>query len=132
MMGRAARHRTGRVILYADDVTGSMRRAIEETDRRRAKQLEYNEKMGITPVSISKSLDSLNVFTTDPLEEELFTDEEMKDMSPDARGLLVDSLRREMDEAASALDFERAAWLRDRIEALEGKRAARKGRKGRR
>ncbi len=128
MMGRAARHRTGRVILYADAVTGSMKRAIDETDRRRQRQLDYNQAHGITPRSIQKPLEALEVFALDPFEEEMLTAADANMLPPDAKGLLIESLEREMNEAAAALEFERAAYIRDRIEKLGGKkkRSARK------
>jgi excinuclease ABC subunit B len=132
-MGRAARNLTGRVILYADTETGSMKRAIEETRRRREVQLAYNERMGITPQSISKPIDSLSVFALDPFEEDLFDAAEAAKMPEDARELLADTLRREMDAAAEVLDFEKAAYLRDKIETLTGrKRGKKSGRKSRR
>ncbi len=118
-MGRAARHKTGRVILYADTVTGSMKRAVDETTRRRDTQLAYNEKMGITPETIVKSLDFYDIFELDPFEKELFSAAEAKAMPKEARLLLVETLTKEMDAAAEVLDFERAAYLRDRIKALK-------------
>jgi excinuclease ABC subunit B len=118
-MGRAARNVEGIVILYADVVTPSMQRAIDETDRRRAKQEEYNREHGITPETIVRSLDDVlgSVYERDYLtvprtapEEEPLT---LADISRRVR-----ELEKEMFAAAAALEFERAAELRDRIRAL--------------
>ncbi|RMH55081.1 MAG: excinuclease ABC subunit UvrB [Candidatus Hydrogenedentota bacterium] len=141
MMGRAARHRTGRVILYADSVTGSMRRAIKETRRRREKQLAYNEAHGITPQSIVKPLESLEVFAPDPFEREVLEEIDAEEIPPELRERVLEEMEREMEAAADALDFERAAYLRDRIEAMGGgtrkngwkgpkRRGGRRGKKG--
>lgn len=108
-IGRAARHIDGKVILYADKITGSMERAINETDRRRDIQHEYNVKMGITPTSIQKAIrDSLQ--TT-------FVAEEGEDESLDERQLFqsLSLLENDMRKAATALDFELAAGLRDQL-----------------
>ena len=118
-IGRAARNIEGRVILYADVMTPSLTRAIEETDRRRNKQLAYNEEHGITPQTIIKSLDEISgsIFERDYLGvPEL--DETGAPMSLEEITAEIKRLEPEMFEAASNLDFEKAAEIRDRIAAL--------------
>jgi len=118
--GRAARHVNGEVLMYADRVTGSMREAITETERRRAAQAEYNRANGITPESIRKSIRELLETVS---ERDYYTVEIPKVAEPvweDPKALAAEiaSLEAAMREAAKRLDFERAAELRDRIKAL--------------
>ncbi|MEE9257027.1 MAG: excinuclease ABC subunit UvrB [bacterium] len=121
--GRAARHVDGRVIMYADRVTDSMKRAIAEMDRRRRIQIAYNEEHGITPRSISRRMDELleSVWEHDYVdiaggvaEEEALYGEMTEDEIED-----LETLRAQMREAAQKLEFERAAEIRDRILAIE-------------
>ena len=122
--GRAARHINGRVMMYADVVTKSMRQAIDETNRRRAKQVAYNEQHGITPTSITKAIDASLVEMYSPewavvpeigddkaADEEFIPAHELPDR--------ITALRRQMMDAAENLDYERAADLRDQIKKLE-------------
>jgi excinuclease ABC subunit B len=121
--GRAARHINGRVIMYADVVTKSMEQAIGETNRRRAKQVTYNEQHGITPTSIIKAIDASLVemyspewavvpeIGDDKHEEEFIPAHELPDR--------ITALRHQMMDAAEKLDYERAADLRDQIKKLE-------------
>jgi excinuclease ABC subunit B len=144
-MGRAARNVSGRVILYADEVTESMRRAIEETNRRRQIQLRYNEEHGITPQTIQKPIRDLIELEQvaegspryTPRPGELLTAEEMVRLveeqgatvpwdvarllllSPEELQATVDRLEREMRRAAANLEFEKAAKLRDQIAELK-------------
>ena len=121
-IGRAARNVNGMVIMYADAITDSMRRAIDETNRRREIQRRYNEENGITPETIRKQLGSplVEVFEADYATVPLAPPDEIDHV--DARDLprLIGELRQAMREAAEALDFERAAELRDKLRALEG------------
>jgi len=123
-MGRAARNVHGKAILYADTTTDSMRAAIAETSRRRAKQLRYNEDNGITPESIVKPVDMAlaGVVLADyiPVPTEVEADEPR---SLDELEELVVNLEKQMREAAKEFEFERAAELRDRIKALRNKAA---------
>ncbi|MFO7683014.1 MAG: helicase-related protein, partial [Chloroflexota bacterium] len=115
-IGRAARHVEGTVIMYADRVTDSMRRAIDETNRRREKQVTYNTAHGITPQTISKQIGELEwtKAATEPVEvAESATAYETGDIF-----LRLDQLETEMKTAALALEFECAAGLRDQIQAL--------------
>jgi excinuclease ABC subunit B len=124
-IGRAARNINGRAVLYADVMTGSMRHAIEETDRRRRIQLAYNEEHGITPQSIIKPIDMSLVaiaeadYVTVPIEE----DDAASDagLSPEEAGRLMVELEERMREAARKFQFEAAAGLRDRIKALRSR-----------
>jgi excinuclease ABC subunit B len=118
--GRAARNVNGEVIMYADTVTGSMREAIAETERRRLVQAEYNREHGITPESIRKSIRELleTVPERDYYTVEVPAQAEVQWESPAALAAHVGELERAMKEAAKRLDFERAAELRDRIKAL--------------
>ena len=123
--GRAARNVDGRVLLYADQTTDSMRRALDETARRRSRQLEYNEKHGITPKTVRKALQSALAEITsraaalDGVDLAAVAEDlarygtEPKDLEKEIR-----RLEREMRAAAKELEFERAAGLRDRIGAL--------------
>jgi excinuclease ABC subunit B len=116
VMGRAARHVRGKVIMYADNVTGSMRRAIAEVDRRREVQLAYNREHGIKPQSIVKPIrERLVDSEVAATHASLVTDEEIEAMPPTERQKLVDDLELKMTEAARDLDFEQAADLRDQI-----------------
>jgi excinuclease ABC subunit B len=120
-IGRCARHISGRAILYADTMTGSMKQAIDETNRRRAKQLAYNEVHHITPQSIVKSVDMklaaiveadyITVPTDDVLPEKIHSEGELRQV--------IAQLEVQMREAAKKFEFERAAGLRDRIRALQ-------------
>ena len=124
-IGRAARNLNGKVIMYADTITPSMRTAMDETDRRRAKQVAYNEANGITPATIIKAIDASLVEMYSPEwavvpeidepkkseKDELIPAHELADR--------ISALRREMMEAAEKLDYERAASLRDQIKRLE-------------
>ena len=110
-MGRAARNLHGKAILYADHTTESMRQAISETNRRRAKQTRYNEDNGITPESIVRPVDTVPAELPD------------EDVSPDQLQELTRSLENQMREAAKQFDFEKAAQIRDRIKALKEKAA---------
>lgn len=115
-IGRAARNADGQVIMYADEVTPSMERAINETNRRRQIQMKYNKEHGITPKTIIKDVrDILEITTHDDGEE---TDE--KFMTKKEKQLLIDKLTKEMKAAAKMLEFEYAAYLRDKIEKLRG------------
>jgi len=118
--GRAARHVNGEVIMYADRVTGSMKEAIAETERRRVAQAEYNAAHGITPESIRKSIRELlqTVPERDYYTVEVPTAAEPEWESPAALAAEIAALETTMKEAAKRLDFERAAELRDRIKAL--------------
>jgi excinuclease ABC subunit B len=123
--GRAARHVNGRVIMYADTVTESMRMAIAETDRRRLLQEAYNQEHGITPASIVKAIDDplMSIYqrdySTPVVAEEVEPFESFSTQQElDAR---VADLQAEMRQAAANLDFERAATLRDRIKTLKGR-----------
>jgi excinuclease ABC subunit B len=121
-IGRAARHLEGRVILYADTITGSMRRALDETDRRREVQRRYNEAHGITPQSVKRNIADLGMaaveadWSTVPLAAE-----EGADYRAEELPAMLASLEAEMHAAAEGLDFEKAAGLRDRILALKGR-----------
>ena len=115
-MGRAARNVDGRVILYADKVTDSMARAMEETRRRRAKQIAYNEAHGITPQSIAKKLQDVIQATQ---VAEATVNYRLDRESRDEALQMAKALRQEMLEAAKLLQFERAAELRDAIAELE-------------
>jgi excinuclease ABC subunit B len=120
-IGRCARHIEGRAILYADRITGSMAQAMEETSRRRAKQVAYNDANHITPMSIIKSVDMKLAaiveadYVTVPMEE--FTDADIT--SETKLGEVLAQLEIQMREAAKKFEFERAAALRDRIRALK-------------
>ena len=122
-MGRAARHLSGKAILYADKITDSMKRAIGETDRRRAIQQRYNIENNITPESIVKPIDMTLVaiaeadylpVPVDPVEE-IVTDD------PGKMAEAIEKLESEMREAAKKFEFERAAQLRDKARALRAK-----------
>ena len=112
IIGRAARHTDGKVILYADAMTGSMRAAIRETDRRRNIQEQHNHEHGITPKKIEKAI-------RDSLREEKKDDTELLPEGPAKE--IIKELEREMKKAARAMDFERAAILRDRIKRYNSK-----------
>jgi excinuclease ABC subunit B len=120
--GRAARNLEGHVIMYADRETGSMRRAIEETSRRREKQLEYNAEHGITPRSIEKSIDDILLSTAVADAMGNRAQDPGESLAETLAGLesdeMVQVLTREMRKAAEALEFERAASIRDKIEEL--------------
>ncbi|HUU26247.1 MAG TPA: excinuclease ABC subunit UvrB [archaeon] len=138
-MGRAARNISGKVIMYADQITGSMRRAIDETNRRRNLQLAYNEAHGIEPRSIRKSQEEV-LRTTSIADRRLREPAWLtadsgrpsyaKEIDLETKIKVIES---EMQEAAKALDFERAALLRDQLfecrARLEGKKTVRKMRK---
>ncbi|WP_339161670.1 excinuclease ABC subunit UvrB [Siminovitchia sp. FSL H7-0308] len=117
-IGRAARNANGHVIMYADNVTDSMKKAISETKRRRAIQEEYNRKHGIIPTTIQKDIRDViraTVAAEDSAEYEYQTEK----LSKNEKEKLIASMEIEMKEAAKALDFERAAQLRDAILELK-------------
>ncbi len=133
--GRAARNVAGRVILYADAVTASMRFAMDETERRREKQTAFNAEQGITPVTIKKDVDTpfdslfaaddsppagrrRNRGTRQESARPAKTQAEAAPLSAEDIGLLIQKLEREMRDAARDLEFEQAAVIRDRIRAL--------------
>jgi excinuclease ABC subunit B len=133
-VGRAARHLNGKAIFYADRITGSMQRCIDETARRRELQTAYNEEHGITPVSVSKSIDQVR-FITRVADARTERDEERgprrrKVAEAEAPGYemvdpetLVAMLEQQMREAATALDFEAAARLRDQLFEVKARMA---------
>ena len=114
-IGRAARNTEGRVIMYADELTDSMEKAIRETNRRREIQQEYNKEHGITPKTIQKSVrDTIKASYIEDIskEYEVKEDEDVKD--------IINKLTDEMLKHASNMEFEKAAELRDKIKELEG------------
>ena len=124
--GRAARNLNGLVIMYADTITGSMRKTIDETNRRRAKQAEYNERNHITPTQVrndrKNSLAAINGAYKEPDEEEniryVAEDPVISKMSPKQLLEAVEAAKKKMEEAAKALDFPAAAKYRDEMYEL--------------
>ncbi|MBI5575011.1 MAG: excinuclease ABC subunit UvrB [Deltaproteobacteria bacterium] len=117
--GRAARNVSGKVILYADKLTDSMREAISETERRREKQRIYNERNGITPETVKKNIAAPIGQICDADYVTVAAQEGWDFSSPEELSKMLRKLRKEMDRAAKKLDFERAAEIRDRLLALE-------------
>jgi excinuclease ABC subunit B len=124
-MGRCARHVEGRAILYADRRTGSMNQAIDETNRRRSKQLEYNKENNITPMSIIKSVDMDLAriveadYVTIPADDTELDTATSKIKNEQQLAEMLQQLETQMREAAKKFEFERAAQLRDRIRTLK-------------
>jgi len=120
-IGRAARNVNGRVILYADSHTGSMKQALEETDRRRARQVAYNEANGITPTSIKKEIRDIlgSIYEADYVTVELAAEGKGEYLPLRDIPKKIEELRRAMASASEALEFEKAAAIRDKIKALE-------------
>ena len=121
-IGRAARHVSGRVIMYADRVTDSMKRAIDETNRRRAKQVKFNEENGIVPVSIHKAIHDLTEEFSEKAVSEMRGEYKTKSISDMPRNELmkiINEMEKQMKEAAKNLEFERAAALRDEMYELK-------------
>jgi excinuclease ABC subunit B len=139
--GRTARNVNGRVIMYADTKTGSMQRMMDETERRRAKQLRYNEEQGISPTTIHKTVNEVLAATAvadvkaqrDARRERArmpkVAESVIRYLTADQRKDLLEELRTEMEKAARDLEFEKAADLRDEIDKLEGLEAPKKKRK---
>ncbi len=120
-IGRAARNVHGKVIMYADVITRSMARAMEETDRRRAIQVAYNEEHGITPMTIQKRVKELIETTKVAESPELYRTDRLGNMSQGEMIDLISNLEKEMRLASKQLEFERAAELRDMIVELKGR-----------
>ncbi|MCL2444747.1 excinuclease ABC subunit UvrB [Candidatus Saccharibacteria bacterium] len=118
-IGRAARHVEGRVIMYADNVTGSMARAIGETERRRGIQQAYNEKHGVTPRSVASGVKEGLAAVVSKKEEKSRVD--LKKIPKDEWGALVKDLTSQMELAAANLEFEKAAGLRDLVVEIKEK-----------
>jgi excinuclease ABC subunit B len=121
-IGRAARHLNGRVIMYADRMTDSMKFAIEETNRRRAKQVKYNEENGIVPVSIHKAIHDLTEEFSAKAVSEMRGEYKTKstgDMPRNELQKIISEMEKQMKEAAKNLEFERAAALRDEMYELK-------------
>jgi len=121
-IGRAARNASGRVLMYADRVTDSMKYALDETNRRRAKQVQYNQEHGIVPVSIIKAVHDL----TESMTVKAVAESKGEYRTGSASGLprgelrkIVDELEKQMKDAARNLEFERAAALRDEMYELK-------------
>ncbi len=118
-IGRAARNSEGRVIMYADNMTDSMKEAIEETNRRRALQQAYNEEHGITPQTIRKSVRDLISISKKIAAEELNFERDPEAMDKSELKKLIDQVEKKMQKAASELNFEEAATLRDQMIRLK-------------
>ncbi len=123
-IGRAARNAQGKVILYADSITRSMRAAIDETERRRAIQHAYNVKHGVVPQTIVKPVrDLLDIGLKEKVEADLTANKKaQKRMTATERAQTIEALTAEMKAAAKALEFEKAAYLRDQIQKLQLKK----------
>ena len=127
--GRAARNLNGKVIMYADRVTDSMQRTIDETNRRREKQLEYNQVNNITPTQIIKASKSTmgrpvsqitgDAYYIEPAEVDIAADPLIRYMDEDALKKTMDKTKRAMEKAARELDFIEAARLRDELHRLQ-------------
>ena len=132
-IGRAARNSGGEVLLYGDRITSAMRYAMEETDRRRARQLEYNEEHGITPQTIRKAVLEMDPSTGagDYVVIPILRKGEVPD-DPAAIPARIEELRSEMLLAAEELEFEKAAELRDQVEQLRAQLAPNKSKRDRR
>ncbi|HNQ42823.1 MAG TPA: excinuclease ABC subunit UvrB [Candidatus Cloacimonadota bacterium] len=124
--GRAARNVDGKVVLYADEITDAIQRTLSETNRRRTKQLAYNEEHGITPQTVMKTVEQIMQSTAiaegyDRKEEKPKSPKQdfMEYLELDGIGKVIELLTKEMHKAAASLDFERAAELRDRIWELQ-------------
>ncbi|MBI5327440.1 MAG: excinuclease ABC subunit UvrB [Deltaproteobacteria bacterium] len=119
--GRAARNVNGQVIMYADDVTGSMQKALGETNRRRRLQAEYNKKNNITPETIKSSIKDVlsSIYEADYYTVPVVAEKKEEYIPPHELPSIIKALRKEMQEAVKKLDFEKAAELRDRIKELE-------------
>ena len=118
-IGRAARNAEGHVIMYADVMTDSMRQAIDETERRRKVQMAYNEEHGITPKTIQKSVRDLIAVSKKVAAEELRMEKDPESMSEKELEKLIKELSKQMKKAATELNFEAAAELRDKIVELK-------------
>ncbi|MFW2590142.1 excinuclease ABC subunit UvrB [Sagittula sp. SSi028] len=119
-IGRAARNADGRVIMYADRMTGSMERAIGETNRRREKQIAYNKEHGITPATVKKNVDDIlaGLYQGDTDQSRVTATIDKKHQGSNIQAVL-DGLRTDMRKAAENLEFEEAARLRDEVKRLE-------------
>ena len=118
-IGRAARNADGHVIMYADVMTDSMRRAIDETKRRREVQQKYNEQHGITPQSIKKAVRDLISISKDIAQEEKKYEKDPESMNREELEKLVSKIQKQMQKAAAELNFEAAAELRDKMLELK-------------
>jgi excinuclease ABC subunit B len=121
-IGRAARHVSGRVIMYADRVTDSMKFAIDETNRRRAKQMKYNQEHGIVPVSIHKAIHDLTEEFSEKAVSEMrgeYKTKSVMDMPRNEIQKIINEMEKQMKEAAKNLEFEKAAALRDELYELK-------------
>ncbi len=128
-IGRAARNIDGRVVMYADNMTESIQRAVDETERRRRRQLEYNRMHNITPQSVVKGV--RDILEISRASEERAHREITSRMTPEQIAIRITLMEQEMQQAAAELDFERAAKLRDGIIALREGKPAEKKRKAR-
>ena len=120
-IGRAARNAEGRVIMYADRITGSMERALNETDRRRTKQIAYNTEHGITPATVRKNVDDIlaGLYKGDTDQSRVTAKIDDKLAGGSNLQAVLDGLRNDMRKAAENLEFEEAARLRDEVKRLE-------------
>jgi excinuclease ABC subunit B len=118
-IGRAARHLEGRVLMYADHETDSMRLALDETRRRRELQARFNQDHGITPAGVKKAILDMSqlLYRSEPLELAMAAPEDL--LTPEAVKRLIDELSAEMHSAAEAMEFEKAAALRDQVLLLK-------------
>ena len=115
-IGRAARNSEGHVIMYADNVTDSMRRALDETNRRRKIQEEYNEAHGITPQTIKKAVrDLISISKEVKKEETIYAEKDLESMSRKELEKLAAQIQKKMKAAAAELNFEEAVVLRDQM-----------------
>jgi excinuclease ABC subunit B len=119
-IGRAARHQNGQVIMYADNMTDSMKYAISETNRRRQIQEEYNKRLGITPTSVNKSIDE-GLRSVIPVKDDKKPKLDLKKIPKDEYKALIRDLTSQMELASANLEFEKAAELRDLITEIKGK-----------